>query len=425
MPSIGIGLDSCVIPLRFGGLSLIQTTDFFYPLVDDPYMMGKIACCNVLSDLYAMGVTECDNMLMLLGISSKFSEKARDVVVPLMMRGFKDCAEEAGTTVNGGQTVLNPWCLIGGVATAVCQLNEFIMPNNAVPGDVLVLTKPLGTQVSCNAHQWLEQKSDKWNRIKLIVTEEEVEKAYQDSMFIMARLNKTAAQLMHTHNSHGATDVTGFGILGHAQNLVKQQKNAVNFIIHNLPCIAKMAAIAKCCGNTFGLLQGTSAETSGGLLICLPREQAAKYCAEIKKVEGHQAWIIGIVEGGNQTAKIIDKPRVIEVETLDDGTVQSVPPTTTSRRPNHPKAVVQEPQKVVLQQIPQAVQEQPDLPVVSQQLPTIIQQIEQTPASMHQQTICNITPVTLQTSQQVQQVIVEDPQQYQHMQQQAQYQNHH
>ena len=60
-----------------------------------------------------------------------------------------------------------------------------------MPGDVLVLTKPLGTQVSCNAHQWLEQKSDKWNRIKLIVTEEEVEKAYQDSMFIMARLNKT------------------------------------------------------------------------------------------------------------------------------------------------------------------------------------------------------------------------------------------
>ena len=63
-------------------------------------------------------------------------------------------------------------------------------PNKAVAGDVLVLTKPLGTQVCCNAHQWLEQKGEKWNRIKMIVTEEEVEKAYQDAMFNMARLNK-------------------------------------------------------------------------------------------------------------------------------------------------------------------------------------------------------------------------------------------
>jgi len=299
---IGIGLDSCILPLRFSGLSLVQTTDFFYPLVDDPYMMGKIACANVLSDLYAMGVTECDNMLMLLGVSSKFTEKERDCVVPLMIRGFKDCAEEAGTTINGGQTVLNPWCLIGGVATTVCQQNEFIMPNNAVPGDVLVLTKPLGTQVACNSHQWLEQGGDKWSKIKLIVTEEDVEKAYQDAMFSMSRLNRTAAQLMHTFNCHGATDVTGFGILGHAANLAKEQCNEVSFVIHNLPCIMKMASIAKACGNLYGLLQGTSAETSGGLLICLSREQAAKYCAEIKKIEGHQAWIIGVVEKGESNA---------------------------------------------------------------------------------------------------------------------------
>lgn len=88
---------------------------------------GKIACANVLSDLYAMGVTECDNMLMLLGVSTKMTEKERDVVVPLIMRGFKDSALEAGTTVTGGQTVVNPWCTIGGVATTVCQPNEYIV----------------------------------------------------------------------------------------------------------------------------------------------------------------------------------------------------------------------------------------------------------------------------------------------------------
>lgn len=72
---------------------------------------------------------------------------------------------------------------------------------------------------------------------------------------------------MHKYNAHGATDVTGFGLLGHAQTLAKHQKNEVSFVIHNLPVIAKMAAVAKACGNMFQLLQGHSAETSGILFI--------------------------------------------------------------------------------------------------------------------------------------------------------------
>lgn len=313
-PSLAIGLDSCVIPLRHGGLSLVQTTDFFYPLVEDPYMMGRIACANVLSDLYAMGITECDNMLMLLSVSQGMSEEEREKVTPLMIQGFRDAAEEGGTAVTGGQTVVNPWIIIGGVATVVCQPNEFIMPDCAVVGDVLVLTKPLGTQVAVNAHQWLDNP-ERWNKIKMVVSREEVELAYQEAMFNMATLNRTAAGLMHTFNAHAATDITGFGILGHSQNLARQQRNEVSFVIHNLPIIAKMVAISKASGR-FGLLQGTSAETSGGLLICLPREQAARFCSEIKSSkygEGHQAWIVGIVEKGNRTARIIDKPRVIEV----------------------------------------------------------------------------------------------------------------
>ncbi|EHA97363.1 Selenide, water dikinase 2 [Heterocephalus glaber] len=283
-------MDSRVIPLRHGGLSLVQTTDFFYPLVEDPYMMGRIACANVLSDLYAMGITECDNMLMLLSVSQNMNEEEREKVTPLMIKGFRDAAAEGGTAVTGGQTAVNPWIIIGGVATMVCQPNEFIMPDSAVVGDVLVLTKPLGTQVAVNAHQWLDNP-ERWDKINMVVSREEVELAYQEAMFNMATLNRTAAGLMHTFNAHAATDITGFGILGHSQNLAKQQRNEVSFVIHNLPIIAKMAAISKASGR-FGLLQGTSAETYG---------------------EGHQAWIVGIVEKGNRTARIIDKPRVIEV----------------------------------------------------------------------------------------------------------------
>lgn len=76
-------------------------------------------------------------------------------------------------------------------------------------------------------------------------------------------LGLSAASLMHTFNAHAATDITGFGILGHAQNLAKQQRSEVSFVIHNLPILAKMAAISKACGNRSRLLQGTSPETSG------------------------------------------------------------------------------------------------------------------------------------------------------------------
>ena len=181
-------------------------------------MTGKIACSNSLSDLYSMGVTECDNMLMLLTTSNKMLNKERDVVMPLMIRGFKDCAEDAGTSVNGGQTVVNPWMTIGGVATTVCRPNEFIMPDSAVVGNVLVMTKPLGTHIAVNAYQWLDQP-DCWNRIKRVVSENDVRKAYQRDMFSMSRLNRTAARLMHKYDAHGATDVTGFRLLGHANNL--------------------------------------------------------------------------------------------------------------------------------------------------------------------------------------------------------------
>ncbi|NXW53287.1 SPS1 dikinase, partial [Eurystomus gularis] len=138
----------------------------------------------------------------------------------------------------------------------------FSRPDSAVPGDVLVLTKPLGTQVAVSAHQWLDNP-ERWNKIKLVVTREEVELAYQEAMFSMAMLNRTAAGLMRAFGAHAATDVTGFGILGHARTLAGQQRQEVAFVIHNLPVIAKMAAVSKACGNRFGLLQGTAPETSG------------------------------------------------------------------------------------------------------------------------------------------------------------------
>ncbi|KAI9145156.1 AIR synthase-related protein [Paraphysoderma sedebokerense] len=305
-----IGMDASIMPTKYPDIKLVQTTDFFYPLVDDPYMQGRITCANVLSDLYAMGVTDCDNMLMLLGISRKLEPDEKEIVTKLMMQGFNDLAIEAGTMVTGGQTVVNPWYVVGGVASAVVKESEIIYPTSAVPGDVLVLTKPLGTQVAVNAHQWLGNEA-KFDRIKHVISEEDVIKVYDTATLSMARLNRQAARLMHKYGCHACTDVTGFGIMGHANNLVSTQLHSVSFRIHTLPLLKAMDKIVNALGGAFKLLQGRSAETSGGLLLALPKENAQDYIDELQRLEGWPAWIIGDVTEGPRIATLIETPKIV------------------------------------------------------------------------------------------------------------------
>jgi len=314
-PRLGIGMDASVTPIPdMPDTALAQTTDFFYPLVDDPYMQGRIACANVLSDLYAMGVVRCHNMLMLLAVSRQMTDQQRDVVIPLIMRGFQDTAREAGCLVTGGQTVLNPWVLVGGVASSVCRTQEIIMPDGAQPGQVLVLTKPLGTQLAVNAHQWLQEKGEKWDKISGQVTEAEVVSLYRAATLSMARLNLTAARLMHKYGATAATDVTGFGLLGHARNLAAAQTAGVELTITRLPLLRGAAALARGAGAAFQLVQGFSAETSGGLLLSLGEAAAAEFCAEIEQLEpGCPAWVVGRVGAGRGSASIVQDPVILEV----------------------------------------------------------------------------------------------------------------
>ena len=141
-------------PITHTSKSLISTIDFFYPLVEDPFIQGRIACCNVLSDLYAMGVTKVDTILMVLAISLKMTELEREVVTSLMFEGFEDAAKEAETTVSGGQSIMNPWPIIGGAAFSSVDASEYIKPNQAKIGDLIVLTKPLGSQIAVNVYQY-------------------------------------------------------------------------------------------------------------------------------------------------------------------------------------------------------------------------------------------------------------------------------
>lgn len=339
----------------------MSTTDFFFPLLEDPYLMGRVAAANVLSDAYALGVRHIDTMLMLLCAATDIhNAELRAAVAQLMMAGFVDGCALAGTEVTGGQTTLNPWPLIGGVAEAVVRsapaARELLMPERARPGDVLVLTKPLGTQLAVNLYQWLGQMEDAvyltlveanrdadaaavataetenaesvrkrgdkarmlWRMLDSVLSPAQAVRAYDVAAASMMRLNANAAQLMHEYGAHAATDITGFGLLGHARNLARNQRaHGVDLVIERMPVLAGMLAAdaALDAGNMFGLAAGRSSETSGGLLVCLPDAASAqRYCRELRRRDGGwSAWTVGRVAPGKGEAYIVEGVEVIEV----------------------------------------------------------------------------------------------------------------
>lgn len=348
---------SCqIVRSKNGFTDIFVASDIVYPPVDDPHIAGQAACAHCLAPIYAAGVVEVETVNLLMTSSTKMSDRERDVVLPKIVAGFQQCCEKANAIMTQSPLALNPSLTISGQVNAFMNVGsrDFVASDMAQKGDVLVLTKPLGTHVACMGHMWMEQNQEKWNRMKQVVTEQDVERGYQDAMFNMLRLNRDASRFMAQFNAHGATAVAGYGILGHAKLLAQRQQKKVNFVIHNLPVIAKMNTIAKAMGNTFGLSRGVAPEISGGLLIALPREEAAKFCAELRRVEGHQAWIVGIVEDGEGGATVIERPRIIEVITADDGSVQSAPPSSNTSRRGKASATIASRPSSVLQKGPKS-----------------------------------------------------------------------
>ncbi len=311
-----IALDCSIRRTRQGNVC-ISTTDFFFPLLDSPYLTGRIGAANVLSDLYAEGIGSCDFVLMLLAACRDMEQEEREICTKEMVRGFNDACLEAETVVTGGQTVFNPWPIIGGVATAIVRDEEYVKSNGAKSGDVVVLTKPLGTQVAVNVHEWRVRSTSRWKEIteKKLLTKEMAEDMMHAAACSMARLNRHGGALMLKHHAHAGTDVTGFGILGHAQNLMDNQEDEVGMELHTLPLIANTSLVEISGIFNFRLLAGYSAETSGGLLICMPEENAKAYIAELEQLDGGEpAWIIGrVVRDAERKARIVNDVEILQV----------------------------------------------------------------------------------------------------------------
>jgi selenide,water dikinase len=247
---------------------------------------------------------------MILTLSTSMATDARDIVTSEMIRGFIDGCKLAGTICTGGQTIHNPWSLIGGTASSMVLSSSVVRPDRAQAGDVLVLTKPLGTQIVGNLALWMLDDSRWTAKVSGLIDEETARRAVRVGEESMMRLNLNAARAMVEIGAHGATDVTGFGIFGHATNLVTVQKNNVNFEITALPIIKGLVPLEKGVTIDYRLTMGLSAETSGGLLVILPCDKVGDFEAKMLEVGEPHVWTVGRVVEGNRQVEILERDRI-------------------------------------------------------------------------------------------------------------------
>jgi cysteine desulfurase len=283
--------------------AIVQTVDFFTPVVDDPYYFGAIAAANALSDVYAMGAKP----LFALNIVGFPDNRLPMQVLKDILRGASDKATEAGTSVLGGHTVEDTEPKFGMVVTGIIHPEKVITNSNAQPGDVLILTKPIGTGIISTA-------------VKNGLASPEQAAAARD---VMAALNAKAAEVMMSFPVNACTDVTGFGLIGHLKEMVEGSQVTAELFSEKVPLIAGIkdlvlagaipggtknnlefvAHITKWSSNITDLMQLIlcDAQTSGGLLIALPEKDGHALQSQLKAAGVDTAEIIGrITNGGDK-----------------------------------------------------------------------------------------------------------------------------
>jgi selenide, water dikinase len=288
--------------------ALVQTVDFITPVVNDPYDFGRIAAANALSDVYAMGGRPLTAMNVVC-----FPVKSMDkAVLREILRGGLEKIHEAGAALVGGHSVEDPEIKYGLSVTGVVHPDRVLTNAGVKPGDVLILTKPLGTGVLATA-------------IKAGLVSEE---AQRRAIETMATLNRKAAEIMIAYPVNGCTDVTGFGLLGHALEMATGSKVTITLFAESVPLLPEVLDSVQ-----MGLVPAGSfsnrnfcahqirqsnaidpmlldiladAQTSGGLLISLPEDKASALLNDLKA-------------GGVTDAAIIGRATVADVERIELG----------------------------------------------------------------------------------------------------------
>jgi selenide,water dikinase len=301
-PDLLVGLetsDDAAIFVAPGGTALVQTVDFFTPVVDDPYDWGRVAAANALSDVYAMGGTPLTALQLVGWPRDALSFDLLEEVIA----GGASVMEAAGCTIVGGHSIDDPEPKYGFAVTGVVEPDRLVTNAGAQPGDALVLTKPLGTGIIATA-------------VKKGRVDGEVA---QRAIDVMAQLNEGAARAMTSVGVNAATDVTGFGLLGHLTEMIDAAGVGAEIHTEDVPLIDGVVELAE-----QGLLPGGSkrnleavsttvdfgdvasptkdiladAQTSGGLLISVHADRLDFLIAALEAERTEVAAVIGSIVAG-------------------------------------------------------------------------------------------------------------------------------
>ncbi len=289
-------------------IAIIQTVDFFTPIVDDPYWFGQIAAANALSDVYAMGGVP-KTAMNLVAFPLKDMEIA---VLRQIIQGGLDKLREAGVVLIGGHSVEDSELKYGLSVTGFIHPDRVLTKGGLQEGDRLILTKPLGTGIINTA-------------IKGGLASEEI---IDTVTRLMATLNREAADVMSLYPVHACTDITGFGLIGHLAEMIVDAGIGIRLKSERIPIIPEAIEYAK-----IGLVPaGTynnrefresitefgpsvdrltqdvlfDPQTSGGLLICVDREKADSLLHDLRKKGVEKAAVIGEVISGPRETIVVD-----------------------------------------------------------------------------------------------------------------------
>jgi len=275
--------------------SLVITTDFFTPVVDDPYDYGAIAAANSLSDVYAMGAKP----FLALNISALPSNLPNEITQAIV-RGAAEKCREAGVVIAGGHTITDNEPKFGLVAIGIAESDRILTKGGAKPGDHLFLSKPLGFGVTTTAMK------------RGLTSSEDV----AEVTGWMKRLNRETGQLAVDCGLKSATDITGFGLLGHASEIAQASGVGLDFEYNQIPFIDACHKFAR----AFTFPGGASdnklyfewqvsfdlalndaeqmllfdPQTSGGLLMCVPEDKVGNF-QKLANERGILVWEIGVV----------------------------------------------------------------------------------------------------------------------------------
>lgn len=303
-PNLLVGLDTSddagVYKLT-DDLAMVQTLDFFTPIVDNPYDFGQIAAANAISDVYAMG----GKPLTALNIVAFPISTLDKNILSEILRGAGEKLKEANVTLVGGHSIDDKEPKFGLAVTGIVHPDKVRTNAGAKPGDKLILTKPIGVGILTTSIK------------KNLLSEEEVKRVTS----VMATLNKTAAEVMEKYNVHATTDVTGFGLLGHGSEMAIGSNVGIIIEANQVPILPRVRELAEGGSipggtkNNYNHIEGVvtypehmdlidrhilcDAVTSGGLLISVENSDAETLLSELQE-NGVEARIIGEVTEENK-----------------------------------------------------------------------------------------------------------------------------